>query len=99
LFAAGFSSFFTSSFLTLVSFVSGFFASGEALVFGVPFTPLTGLAAGLAAGDDAGAGVVVVGGLFSGAFAFGSQAPNIAVEAARTVAKTIDLLIVLFVFS
>ena len=96
LFAAGFSSFLTLSFLTLslVDFVSGFFTSGEA--FGL--VPFTGLADGAALGVVAGvlAGVEVTGGLVSGAFAFGSQAPNIAVEAAIAAAKTIDLLIALF---
>ena len=60
--------------------------------------PFTGLADGAALGVVAGvlAGVEVTGGLVSGAFAFGSQAPNIAVEAAIAAAKTIDLLIALF---
>jgi hypothetical protein len=80
-------SFFTSSFLT----------SGEEFVFGVPLTGVpAGEPVGLATGVET--GVEVTGGLVSGAFAFGSQAPNIAVEAAITAAKTIDLLIV-FVFS
>jgi len=73
---------------------SGFFTSGEVFAFGEPAGLDTGDAegavVGVAAGVEAGG---VVGGLLSTLLV---QAPKIAVEAARTVAKTIDLLIVLF---
>jgi len=71
-----------------------FFTSGDVFAFGAPFTPgevegaVFGLVAGVVAGVD-GAGLL-------GVSALGSQAPKIAVEAARTVAKTIDLLIDLY---
>ena len=65
----------------------------------MPLFPLAGVAAGdplgLATGVEAGV-EVTCGFVVSGAFAFGSQAPNIAVEAAIAAAKTIDLLIALF---
>jgi len=95
LLAAGFWSLLTLEGFDSSFFPSSFLTSGEVLVFGVPLTGvLAGEPDGLAAGVET--GVEVTGGLVSGAFAFGSQAPNIPVEAAITAAKTIDLLIVLF---
>jgi hypothetical protein len=78
---------------SLLTFVpSGFFTSGEAPGF-------AGGAAGEALGDATGLAVaaglgVATGGLFSGALVFGSQAPNTATLAAKTVANINDLLIV-----
>jgi hypothetical protein len=81
--------------LTSGVFVSIFFTSGEVAVLGEPVVAgeVEGAALGLVAGVVAGG--VVTFGLF-GASVLGSQAPKIAVEAAKSVAKTIDLLIDLY---
>jgi hypothetical protein len=90
---------FATGFVPLVSgvFVSGFLTSGDVVVFGDPVVAgdVEGAVLGLVAGELAGVDGAVVTGLL-GVSALGSQAPKIAVEAARTVAKTIDLLIDLY---
>jgi hypothetical protein len=93
-FVAGFTSLLT---LPSAGLDSGFFTSGVVL----PFGEVTGLPEGEVLGLATGvvAGVELTTGLFSGVFAFGSQAPKIAVEAARTVANAIDLLIDLSLFT
>jgi hypothetical protein len=77
---------------SLLPLVSGFLTSGEVFAFGT--LTLVGLVDGATLGLVTGVavlvGVVLAGFTFSGV---APQAPKIAVEAARTVAKTIDLLI------
>lgn len=70
---------------------SGFFASGEAPVFGVPVGEPVGEGEAAGVGDKVGAGV----GVAFGGSGFGSQALKTAAETAKTVERmiVIDLLI------
>jgi hypothetical protein len=82
------------TFLPSVVLTSSFLTSGDAPGFaGEPRGDAAGEAAGDARGLAVETGAGVATGLF-GASVFGSQAPNTATLAAKTVDKIIDLLIV-----